>query len=190
VLPPSAPAGPLFGIRLDAGSVLPIALWSLTTALGVLLFAAVVRRPGRTAEAVGIMPGSLSSTRATRVPPGAPAADVDDEDGDSDTAHDGDRPRWLRASLREQRESGSRGLLPVASEPARFASAARAGVERRTIGYRLVRLSDGPDDIRTAEIGRLDRGDEVEVIGEHDGFLQVRTSTGLEGWIPRVVIVG
>jgi hypothetical protein len=71
-----------------------------------------------------------------------------------------------------------------------FRGRPRAGDERRTIGYRLVRLSDGPDDIRIAEIGRLDRGDEVQVIGENDGFLQVRTPAGLEGWVPRVVIVG
>jgi SH3-like domain-containing protein len=51
-------------------------------------------------------------------------------------------------------------------------------------------VSDGPDDIRTSEVGRLDRGDEVEVIGERDGFLKVRTPSGLEGWVPRVVIVG
>jgi hypothetical protein len=180
----------LFGIRLDPGSVLPIGLWSLTTALGVLLFAAVVRRPMRQDAALDTVPGGVSPALATRVADVARATDVEAEVGEAETAPDDDRPRWLRASLREQRQSGSRGLLPVASEPARFASTPRPGVERRTIGYRLVRLSDGPDDLRTAEIGRLDRGDEVEVIGERDGFLNVRTSAGLEGWVPRVVIVG
>jgi SH3-like domain-containing protein len=63
-------------------------------------------------------------------------------------------------------------------------------VERRTIGYRLVRMTEGPDDIRSREVGRLDRGDEVDVIGEHEGFLKVRTPSGLEGWVPRVVIIG
>jgi SH3-like domain-containing protein len=62
-------------------------------------------------------------------------------------------------------------------------------VDRRTIGYRLVRLSDGPDDLRSSEIGRLDRGDEVEIIGDVGGFLQVRTPGGLEGWVPRIAIV-
>jgi uncharacterized protein YgiM (DUF1202 family) len=57
-------------------------------------------------------------------------------------------------------------------------------------GYRLVRLSDGPDDLNSREIGRVDRGDEVEIIGEQGGFLQVRTPSGLEGWVPRVAIVG
>jgi hypothetical protein len=50
-------------------------------------------------------------------------------------------------------------------------------------------LSDGPDDLRSSEIGRLDRGDEVEIIGDVGGFLQVRTPSGLEGWVPRIAIV-
>jgi hypothetical protein len=75
-------------------------------------------------------------------------------------------------------------------EPSRFAAGAAAGTERRTITYRFVRLSDGPDDLRSREVGRLDRGDEVEVLGEHEGMLQVRTPSGLMGWVPRVVIVG
>ena len=71
-----------------------------------------------------------------------------------------------------------------------FEGGPKAGVDRKTISYRFVRLSDGPDDLRSREIGRLDRGDEVEVVGEQDGMLLVRTATGLTGWVPRVVIVG
>jgi hypothetical protein len=74
--------------------------------------------------------------------------------------------------------------------PAKFDGGAAANVERKTISYRFVRLSDGPDDLRSREIGRLDRGDEVEVLGEQDGMLHVRTANGLVGWVPRVVIVG
>ena len=74
--------------------------------------------------------------------------------------------------------------------PAKFVGGAAANVDRKTISYRFVRLSDGPDDLRSREIGRLDRGDEVEVLGEQDGMLHVRTATGLIGWVPRVVIVG
>jgi SH3-like domain-containing protein len=80
--------------------------------------------------------------------------------------------------------------VAAAHEAARFGAAPKSGVERRTIGYRLVRVSDAPDDIRSKEVGRVDRGDEVEVVGEHEGFLRVRTPSGLEGWVPRVVIVG
>jgi hypothetical protein len=66
----------------------------------------------------------------------------------------------------------------------------QVGLPGGTIGYRLVKLSDGADDLRSREIGRLDRGDEVEVIGEEGGSLKVRTPSGLEGWVPRVAIVG
>jgi SH3-like domain-containing protein len=64
------------------------------------------------------------------------------------------------------------------------------GVERFRIGYRRVRLSAGPDDLRSEEIGRLDRGDEVEVLDAFEGCLQVRTPDGEIGWIRRNTIVG
>jgi len=47
--------------------------------------------------------------------------------------------------------------------PRRFETSPPKGVERRAIGYRQVRVSAGPDDVRTAEVGRLDRGDEIEL---------------------------
>jgi SH3-like domain-containing protein len=78
----------------------------------------------------------------------------------------------------------------AARVPALFATRARRGVERHLITYRWVRLSDGPDERTSNEVSRLDRGDEIEVIGEFEGSLHVRTSDGLEGWVPRVVIVG
>jgi hypothetical protein len=68
--------------------------------------------------------------------------------------------------------------------------AATKGNERYQVGYQSVRLGDGPDDLRSTELGRLDRGDEVEILASHEGFLQVRTPTGLTGWIPRHTITG
>ena len=64
------------------------------------------------------------------------------------------------------------------------------GTERFRIGYRGVRVGDGPHDLRSTELARLDRGDEVEILSSHEGFLQVRTPTGLTGWIPRHTITG
>lgn len=88
----------------------------------------------------------------------------------------------------------------VAAKPKSVASKAAAGKaaakgatkrnERCQIGYQSVRLGDGPDDLRSTELGRLDRGDEVEILGSHEGFLQVRTTAGLTGWIPRHTITG
>jgi SH3-like domain-containing protein len=75
-------------------------------------------------------------------------------------------------------------------EARRFDKPAGRGVERRTVGYRQVRVSAGPDDVRTAEVGRVDRGDEIELIGEDASFFLIRTPDGVEGWVPRFVILG
>jgi SH3-like domain-containing protein len=74
--------------------------------------------------------------------------------------------------------------------PLKFTTKAAKGVQRGKIGYRQVRVSAGPDDVRTAEVGRVDRNDEVELIGEDEAFFQVRTPEGVEGWVPRYVIRG
>jgi hypothetical protein len=165
------------------GQALPVLAWSLTSGLGVILFAAFLRRPMRRervlvgAGAAGSSAGLLSATLT-------PPVDVG-----SGTLGELDRAGNERANLAEEAAPLWRRRT-VGRDPVRFAASPRSGVERRTIGYRLVRMSDGPDEVRSAEVGRLDRGDEVEVIAEHEGFLQVRTPSGLEGWVPRVVIVG
>ncbi|HEV8402531.1 MAG TPA: SH3 domain-containing protein [Candidatus Limnocylindrales bacterium] len=63
------------------------------------------------------------------------------------------------------------------------------GVERATIRSRLVRFNAEPDDIRSAELGRLDRGDEVEIVGSFEGFLNVRVPDGTTGWIHRAALI-
>ena len=78
----------------------------------------------------------------------------------------------------------------AATRPADFAKPPAKGVERLKVGYRMVRLSEGVDDVSSRELGRLDRGDEVEVLGSYEGFLQVKTPDGLTGWIPRHTILG
>jgi hypothetical protein len=78
----------------------------------------------------------------------------------------------------------------VGRSPRRFDRAPAGSVERRVVAYQSVRLSAGPDALRSAELTRLQRRDEVEVIGEDGGALQVRLPDGMEGWVPRVVLVG
>jgi SH3-like domain-containing protein len=53
-----------------------------------------------------------------------------------------------------------------------------------------VRISSEPDAVRSMELGRLDRGDEVEILESYEGFLQVRTPDNIVGWILRHTIVG
>ena len=51
-------------------------------------------------------------------------------------------------------------------------------------------MGDGPDALRSLELGRLEQGDEVDVIEWRDGAALVRTPDGLQGWIPGPTIIG
>jgi len=54
-------------------------------------------------------------------------------------------------------------VADAAAGPARaFTKPPKKGVERAKVGYRRVRISSEPDAVRSVELGRLDRGDEVE----------------------------
>ena len=76
-----------------------------------------------------------------------------------------------------------------AAAPRKFDKPPAKDAQRTTVGYRQVRLSDAANDVGSRELGRLDRGDEVEILDSFEGFLQVRTPDGLTGWIPRQTIV-
>jgi hypothetical protein len=76
----------------------------------------------------------------------------------------------------------------AASTAKTFAKAAAKGVERARITYRQVRISSEPDLVQSVELGRLDRGDEVELVESFEGFLRVRTPDGVTGWIVRHTI--
>jgi hypothetical protein len=69
-----------------------------------------------------------------------------------------------------------------------FAKGPPKGVERAKITYRQVRISSEPDVVQSVELGRLDRGDEVEIVESFEGFLRVRTPDGVTGWIVRHTI--
>lgn len=153
----------------------PTVMWFLTSALGVVIFGFVMRRPIQEDRAGSVLVGAVAA--------GALADEVIEPS-------DADLPRWLRPSLRDERQGGPRPSVPAVHEPVRFDRPPRPGVERRTIAYRLVRVSDAPDEIRSQEVGRVDRGDEVEIVGEADGFLRIVTPWGVEGWVPRVVMIG
>jgi hypothetical protein len=192
--PAGAPAdGPglgLSGFALDGIAAPALMAWLGSTTLGVLLFALVFRGRGLAVE----MPGELSVLvmrrgRRGRLIAQTPNGSSPDDgvlgpaDGPSDAA-----PRGGVGPL--EFEAARRRIGSTGREARRFAHKAAAGADRRLIAYKSVRVSAGADDLRTAELARLDRGDEVEVIGEDGGSLQIRTPDGVEGWVPRVVLVG
>ena len=99
-------------------------------------------------------------------------------------------PRWRRPSLQEVRRTDP--LRAVAD--ATHLSFDNAGVmpladcERRSIGYRLVRLLDSPDEFRSTEIGILDQGDEVQLLRRQGVYWLVLCPDGRQGWVHRMTL--
>jgi len=92
----------------------------------------------------------------------------------------------LAVDLTQQATSG-----PAAPRtPQVFATPPASDVERVKIGYRRVRVSSKPDAVRSVELGRLERGDEVEILESYEGFLRVQTPDGITGWIQRHTVIG
>ena len=96
-------------------------------------------------------------------------------------------PRWRRPSLLQARKTDPlRSAVGAASLT--FADGVVApyeGLERRRIRYRLVRLLDLPDDVRSTEIGVLDEGDEVQVTSRRTGtYRLVLCPDGQQGLAP------
>jgi hypothetical protein len=71
----------------------------------------------------------------------------------------------------------------VAPPVSAFTKPPAKGVERVFVTARGVPMVAMPDEIRS--IARLQRGDEIEIIGSHESHLNVRTPNGVTGWIPR-----
>ncbi len=99
-------------------------------------------------------------------------------------------PRWRRPSLIEARKADPRRTLSVSQrmsfdngrvEPAQ-------GYERRTIRYRVVRLLDAPDELRSADIGQLDQGDEVQLIEKWGAYWLVLCPDGRQGWLHKMTL--
>ena len=101
-------------------------------------------------------------------------------------------PRWRRPSLAAARRSDpGTSLAPLHSERLTFDRAFVApddDLERRRIRYRMVRLTDAPDELRGAEIGRLDEDDEVELLERSGLYWQVRTPLGQVGWVHKMTL--
>ena len=102
-----------------------------------------------------------------------------------------DMPRWRRPSLRAARQAQGTDRQAIEAQRLTFSHAdpgVSRGLERRRLRYRMVRLSDAPDEIRSAELALLDQGDEVELIQQSGVYWQVTTPTGQVGWIHRMTL--
>lgn len=162
-----------------------ITAWVTTTMFGVLVFAWVLRRPQREADSPLAAALSLVATdRAARLADASEAPSMTAATSSIEVAADGWMPIGPPLGPTGHRLTGGEPRPPL-----RFETGPASDAERRKITYRLVRLSDAPDEYRSREIMRLDRGDEIDIIGQEGTFLHVRTPTGAIGWVPSDSII-
>ncbi len=154
-----------------------IGLWLIATLAGMFLFWLVMRRSRGERSLDRAAEGAQGAT--ARAAAGVASADVSPEEAQM--------PRWRRPSLQQARQ-GSRYGPPVSRPALEFTTKPPPGTERLAVHYRFVRVADAPDDVRSIELGRLDRGDEVDVLDRRTGFALVRAPDGLEGWVPRMTL--
>jgi hypothetical protein len=99
-------------------------------------------------------------------------------------------PRWRRPSLIQARKADPARY--VATTPRQSfenpAPASAGGSEQRVIRYRLVRLLDAPDELRSAEIGQLDQGDEVQLLERSGSYWLVLCPDGRQGWLHKMTL--
>ena len=99
-------------------------------------------------------------------------------------------PRWRRPSLQQVRRTDPLRAAEAAPSMSFDSSGVRPleDYERRRIGYRLVRLLDSPDELRSREIGILDQGDEVQLLQRHGAYWLVLCPDGRQGWLHRMTL--
>ena len=100
-------------------------------------------------------------------------------------------PRWRRPSLLEARKTDP--LRDSAAPPPSLSFdhglvGPIEGRERRVIRYRAVRLLDAPDELRSAEIGFLDQGDEVQLLERSGTYWLVLCPDGRRGWLHKMTL--
>lgn len=162
-----------------------ITAWVTTTMFGVMVFAWVLRRPQREADSPLAAALSLVATeRASRRDAAAEESIAAARMSSTEVADAAPMPIGPALGPTGNRPTGGQARPPL-----RFDKGPARDAERRKVTYRLVRLSEGPDDFRSREIMRLDRGDEIDIIGQEGSFLHVRTPTGEIGWIPSDSII-
>jgi len=105
-------------------------------------------------------------------------------------------PRWRRPSLLQARKADpARYVATVprmsfehAAAGTAVSAAAAGDSEQRVIRYRLVRLLDAPDELRSAEIGQLDQGDEVRLLERSGSYWLVLCPDGRQGWLHKMTL--
>jgi hypothetical protein len=163
---------------------LMVSIWVALGGLGAAITVALIRRTPVIASAIPLpvvaatLGTSHGSAALAAVAPSVLAEEPQPEPEDEERHV----PRWRRASVQKARFSDP--IRDHAPRPAlRFGHEAAVGVARYEIGYRSVRIGSEPVDAVSQELGRLDLGDEVELLERSRGFARVSIPGGLVGWV-------
>lgn len=99
-------------------------------------------------------------------------------------------PRWRRPSLLEARKADPAKSVATPQRMSFGDSRVEPvqGYERRIIRYRVVRLLDAPDELRSGDIGQLDQGDEVQLIERSGAYWLVLCPDGRQGWLHKMTL--
>lgn len=181
---------PGLGLLTGDGTGIPPATRMLVAAISTTTTATAVaayflfgkrRRDGEPPDADEVLAANaarLATTPASSLVPG-------------DVANEAGIPRWRRPSLIEARKNDPRYSATAVHDRMSFnhgGDPETAGTERRKIRYRAVSLLDAPDPLRSAAIGDLDEGDEVQLLEKSGGYWLVLCPDGSRGWVHRMTL--
>ena len=187
---PWALAGLIGGHGVTAEQRMLVAAISTTTttaAVMAFLFFGKRRRDGEPPAPDEVL--AADAARLTAEPAAAAVASVANRDaglGPDESA----MPRWRRPSLIAVRKADPlrNGSTDVKLSFAGGSVEPIGDHERRRIRYRVVRLLDAPDELRSQEIGLLDDGDEVELLERSGAFWLVLCPDGNQGWVHKMTL--
>jgi len=97
-------------------------------------------------------------------------------------------PRWRRPSLLAARHSDPYFAAPAYRVPMRFEGDALVEADVRVVRYAVVPVLDRPDEVMGLQLSDLAQGDEVQVLGQSGGFLEVICANGDQGWVHRTTL--
>jgi len=178
VVPLSAAPLPSSGARFDLALLLLV--WLVSASTGSGLFALALRRRADRGDGAALAFAAAMAGRGLPLTPDEVAAGKAEA---TTPALDPEAliPRWRRPSLQAARQS-SYAEAGSGRPPLRFQPGVDVGA-LRVVGYRLVFVSDRPSDNEAVEVGRLDRGDQVDLLRLENGFALVKAPDGLRGWV-------
>jgi len=177
-LPP--PASPVSGSGFGLDLAFVLLVWVVSAALGSVLFAVALRRRTEQSER-STFAFAIAMAGSGLPPPPEEARDAEVDQPAAAPDPESSIPRWRRPSLQAARQSSY--AEPGANRmPLRFDAGFVVGA-LRIVGYRLVLVSDRPTDNAAVELGRLDRGDQVDLLRLENGYALVKAPDGLRGWV-------